>query len=67
MKQTDNYKAKLKIWVEEGQVVRMPRAINLPPFKCKRFSSGTEMNAWKKEYLAEIARRGGVKWTTTGY
>ena len=63
MKRTDDYRAKLELWAEEGRVVRMPRAVGFPAFGSRRFSSGAEMNAWKKELLAETARRGGVRWT----
>ncbi len=63
MKRTDDYKAKLELWAEEGRVVPMPRATGFPPFGCCRFSSASEMNVWKKEFLAETARNGGVQWT----
>jgi len=63
MKIADDYKAKLEIWAAEGRVVAMPHATGLPHFGSRRFSSGAEMNAWKKEFLAETARRGGVRWT----
>jgi len=63
MKITNDYKAKLEIWAAEGRAVPMPRANGFPRFGCRRFSSGAEMNAWKKELLAETARRGGVQWT----
>jgi hypothetical protein len=43
----------------------MPRATGFPRFGCRRFSSGAEMNAWKKEFLAENARQGGVRWKKT--
>ncbi|NLX26328.1 MAG: hypothetical protein GXY61_10275 [Lentisphaerae bacterium] len=63
MKRTDDYRAKLELWAGEGRVLPMPRAEGIPSFECKRFTSGAEMNVWKKELLAEIARRGGVRWT----
>ncbi len=63
MKSTDNYKIKLKIWADENRVVGLPKAIGFPKFGCQRFASGDEMNAWKKELLAETARSGGVQWT----
>ena len=59
----DNYRIKLELWAEESKVVGFPTAIGFPQFGCRRFSSGEEMNRWKKELLAETARRGGVKWT----
>jgi len=63
MKITDDYKAKLKMWASDGRVVSCPAAVGIPKFESRRFSSGAEMNAWKKELLAEMARRGGVQWT----
>jgi hypothetical protein len=63
MKATDDRLAKYKIWAAESRVVRMPKAEGFPSFGCQRFSSAAEMNAWKKELLAETARRGGVRWT----
>ncbi|MCK5676457.1 MAG: hypothetical protein KAH99_05530 [Verrucomicrobia bacterium] len=63
MKKVDDYKAKLQIWAADGRVVPMPRAVGFPDFGCRRFSSASEMNVWKKELLAETARRGGVQWT----
>lgn len=62
MKITDDYKAKLKLWAEERRVCPMPKAVGLPPFKGQKFSSPEEMNRWEKEYLAEIAKQGGVQW-----
>ena len=58
----DDYKIKFKIWASENRVVALPKAVGIPEFKCQRFASGDEMNAWKKELLAETARRGGVRW-----
>ena len=63
MKITDNYKIKLRMWATDNRVVSLPKAIGCPAFGCKRFSSGEEMNIWKKELLAETARMGGVQWT----
>lgn len=60
---TDDREAKIKIWVKENRVALMPKAVGFPTFRCRRFSSGAEMNAWKKELLEETARRGGVQWT----
>ena len=63
MKKTDDYRAKLKFWAAENRVVSFPKASGFPEFGSRRFSSAAEMNAWKKELLAETARRGGVQWT----
>ena len=63
MKYTDRYDAKLEIWARDGKVVALPRAVNLPLFSPRKFSSHEEMNVWKHEYLEAIARVGGVRWT----
>ncbi len=63
IKEHDDYKAKIGMWAKNGKVVRMPKPVGLPEFGCHRFSSPSEMNAWKEDFMAEIARRGGVKWT----
>ena len=62
VKITDDYGAKLKIWAESRTVARMPEVVGLPLFGHKRFNSYKELNDWKKAYLAEIARKGGIKW-----
>lgn len=59
----DDYNAKLKLWVKHPVLMPLLKASNLPHFGHKRFDSYEELNAWKKEYRAEIARNGGVKWT----
>lgn len=63
MKKTDDFNAKLELWAAENRIIGFPIATGFPEFKCQRFSSGDDMNAWKTELLAETARRGGVKWT----
>jgi hypothetical protein len=62
MKVTDNYRAKIKLWVSTPAIVDWEQPEGLPVFGHKRFDSLDEMNAWKREYLLEIARSGGVKW-----
>jgi hypothetical protein len=62
MKTTDDYKAKFSMWAAEARIAPMPRATGIPSFSCRRFCSAEEMNAWKKELMAETARRGGVRW-----
>jgi len=42
--------------------MKFPTPINLPSFAPKSFRNYAEMNAWKQEYLKEIAKQGGVKW-----
>jgi len=63
MKIANDYKAKIRIWASESRVTNLPKAVGFPEFGYRRFASGDEMNAWKKEMLAEIARRGGLQWT----
>ena len=41
----------------------IPRpTFGLPKFSPKSFRNYDEMNAWKREYLKEIAAQGGIKW-----
>ncbi len=61
-KVSDDYKAKLMLWVQNPRVGRVESVPELPRFGCVRFSSYEEMNAWKKEYLRMLARQGGCKW-----
>ncbi len=63
MKYSDDYKAKLNIWAKDACVYSLPKVTRLPQFGSQRFSSYAEMNAWKKDFLARIARNGGVEWT----
>jgi hypothetical protein len=63
VKFTDDYLAKYKIWAMHPRVHPLPRFTGLPPFKAKKFDSYEQFNEWKSEYLREIARQGGVKWT----
>jgi hypothetical protein len=63
MKYTDDYKAKLKIWVEQAKVWPLPEC-TLPSFPPQRFDSHEEMNAWKRNLLRRIAEQGGVRWKT---
>jgi hypothetical protein len=63
MKFTDNPHAKYAIWAKESKVHPLPKAVGLPFFGSKKFDSYEEFNAWKREYLDQIARNGGVTWT----
>jgi len=63
VKYTDDYLAKYKIWARNPRVFPLPKFSGLPPLKAKKFNSYEEYNTWKREYLLEIARQGGVKWT----
>ena len=61
-KVSDDYKAKLRLWIQRPRVGRVGCVPELPRFGCVRFSSYEEMNAWKREYLRTLARLGGCKW-----
>ena len=63
MKTTDSYKAKLDLWARKHQSSPLPTIANLPRFGSKKFSSHTEMNAWKQQLLETLAQRGGARWT----
>ena len=62
-KQTDDPDAKFKIWARNAHVCAFPRIANVPAFGFNRFASHAEMNAWKLELVAELARQGGAQWT----
>lgn len=53
---------KIRLWLEHPPVVKFPVPVDLPKFSKKSFRSYEEMNAWKREYLEEIARNGGIQW-----
>ena len=63
MKYTDDYEAKYKIWAANPVVHPLPKVTGLPRTGSKKFRTYEEYNAWKQEYLIQIARSGGVKWT----
>ena len=62
MKISDDYTAKVRIWAASPQVRPIPKPLNLPRFRSKKFDSYDEMNAWKRQLLKEIAANGGVRW-----
>jgi hypothetical protein len=64
MKIVDDYEAKLALWARDGRVIAMPVPVGIPQFGFRRFSSAEEMNKWKQELLIELARQGGVRWTS---
>ena len=53
---------KIRLWLENPPEMNFPTPVGLPPFSKKSFRNYDEMNAWKREYLREIAARGGLKW-----
>jgi hypothetical protein len=63
VKITDRYDAKIELWARHPRVYPQPKMKGLPHFGHRKFSSWEEFNAWKREFLREIARRGGVTWT----
>jgi hypothetical protein len=55
MKITDDYKAKIRLWAADCRVVPAPPIKLIPGFQSQRFSSHTEMNAWKKLIILKLA------------
>ena len=53
---------KFKLWLKHPPEMKFPVPSNLPGFSKKSFRNYDEMNAWKREYLKEIAARGGIQW-----
>lgn len=56
MKITEDYKAKIRLWARNPQVIPAPPPVKIRGFKSRRFSSYAEMNAWKEQVLREQAR-----------
>ena len=55
----DIRKQKIQMWLKNPPEIKFPVPENLPAFSRKSFRSYEEMNAWKEQYLREIAARGG--------
>ena len=53
---------KFKLWLKKPPEMKFPVPSNLPGFSKKSFRNYDEMNAWKREYLKEIAACGGIRW-----
>lgn len=53
---------KIELWLKNPPEMNFPTPVNLPGFTKKSFRNYAEMNAWKREYLKEIAAQGGLKW-----
>ena len=53
---------KIRLWLTKPPKMEFPVPVDLPKFSKKSFRNYDEMNAWKREYLSEIAARGGIKW-----
>jgi hypothetical protein len=58
MKIADDYRAKIRLWAANPQVVPAPKGPPLPKFSSRRFSSHAEMNEWKREVIRRAAREG---------
>ncbi len=52
----NDYSAKLRYWALHPRVHPLPAGPRVPRFTIQRFNSHEEMNAWKRELYAEIAR-----------
>ena len=61
-KSVDIRTEKIRLWLENPPDMKFPVPVNLPKFSKKSFRNYDEMNAWKREYLREIAAQGGIKW-----
>jgi hypothetical protein len=61
MKINDDYKAKYRFWAENPRVAPVSTVVRIPQFKSQRFSSHSEMNAWKRSVLRELARSASGK------
>ncbi len=64
--------AKIRHWVTEASKPGFrprpcPQPENMPSFTPRRFFSYAELNEWKRGYLLEIARQGGVKWKRSSH
>lgn len=55
MKITDDYKAKVRLWAANPQVVPPLPGPKFPPFRSQKFKSHAEMNAWKESMLRKLA------------
>jgi len=61
MKLTDDYKAKIKLWVANPRVMPLPPGPPVPRFRPQKFSSYEEMNRWKKALLTQMAREAALR------
>ena len=62
MKISDDYSAKIALWIKNKKVYPLPKMEGFPSFKSKKFNSYEEMNQWKEQMFGKVAKQGGVKW-----
>ena len=58
MKISDDYDAKIKLWAQNPKQQPLDPLPRMPKVRSQKFSSHAEMNAWKAELLARLAREG---------
>lgn len=56
MKLSDDYRAKLRLWVANPKVCPLPAFRLYVRFSPQRFKSYAEMNEWKRSLIREQAR-----------
>ncbi len=61
MKVSDDYNAKYRLWAANPTVAPAGKPVRLPGFKSRRFSSHSELNAWKSSALLQLAMAVPVK------
>jgi len=59
VKVTGDYKAKVRLWAMNPQVVALSASPPLPKFPPQKFHTHLAMNAWKKELILQMARAAG--------
>jgi hypothetical protein len=55
VKVSDDYRAKYQLWAASQIVAPAGKAVRLPGFKSRRFTSHAELNAWKSSVLLQLA------------
>ena len=56
VKISDDYQAKVRLWVTHLSVAPAPPPPRLPKFSPKKFKNHVEMNLWKRDLLEQLAR-----------
>lgn len=52
---TDDYRAKIRMWAANPQVIPPLPLPKLPKFSRQKFNSYEEMNEWKRQLLLRVA------------